>query len=89
MNKGILNSGNNISFLFNTDGVAVFKLSKVSIRPLFLVINELPYEKRMAKENMMLAGLWFGDKKPAMATYLKPLYYKLQLLDKGILVQSP
>lgn len=86
---GILNSGNNISFLFNTDGVPVFKSSKVSIWPLFLVINELPYEKRMAKENMMFAGLWFGDKKPAMATYLKPLYDELQLLDKGILVQSP
>ena len=89
INKGILNSGNNISFLFNTDGVPVFKSSKVSIWPLFLVINELPYEKRMAKENMIFAGLWFGDKKPAMATYLKPFYDKLQLLDKGILVQSP
>jgi len=27
------------------------------------VINELPYEKRLAKENMILAELWFGDKK--------------------------
>ena len=88
INKGILNSGNNISFLFNTDGVPVFKSSKVSIWPLFLVINELPYEKRMAKENMPFAGLWFGDRKPAMATYLKPLYDELQLLDEGILMQS-
>lgn len=42
----------------------------------------------MAKENMIFAGLWFGDNKPAMATYLKPLYDELQILDKGILVES-
>ena len=38
--------------------------------------------------NEHFAGLWFGDKKPAMATYLKPLCDELQLLDKGILAQS-
>lgn len=52
------------------------------------MINELPYEKRMAKENMIFAGLWFGDKKPAMATFLKPLYEELLLMDKGIIVES-
>ena len=55
---------------------------------LFLVINELPYEKRMAKENMIFAGLWFRDKKPAMATFLKPLYEELLFMDKGITVES-
>ena len=60
--KGILNRENNIYFLFNTDGVLAFKSSKVSIWLLFLVINELPYEKRMAKENMIFAGLCFGVK---------------------------
>ena len=41
----------------------------------------------MAKENMIFAGLWFGDKKPAMATFLKPLYENLLLMDKGITVE--
>ena len=48
--RGILSSGNNISFIFNTDGVPVFKLSKVSIWPLYLIINELPHHKRFASE---------------------------------------
>jgi len=56
----------------NTDGVPVFKSSKVSISPLYLITNELPYGKRMATENMIFAELWFGEKKPAMWTFLKP-----------------
>ena len=67
--QGILQSENNFSFIFNTDGVPVFKSSKISIWPLLLVINELPYRKRMATENMLLAGLWFGEKMPAMWTF--------------------
>ena len=69
VSKGILNSGNNISFIFNTDGVPVFKSSKVSIWLLYLVINELPHNKRFAKENLLFAGMWFGEKKPAMWTF--------------------
>ena len=64
--KGLLCSKDNISFLMNTDGVPVFKSSKVSIWPLYLVINKLDYRKRLSRENMLLAGLWFGEKKPAM-----------------------
>ena len=71
--EGLLSCPDNVSFLMNTDGVPVFKSSKVSIWPLYLVINELNYSKRMANENMIFAGLWFGEKKPAMWTFLKPL----------------
>jgi len=44
----------------------------------------------MAKEYMIFAGCWFGDKKPTMATFLKPLYEELSflLMDKGITVES-
>lgn len=88
-NEGILSSPDNVSFLMNTDGVPVFKSSKVSIWPLYLVINELPYSKRMAKENMIFAGLWFGEKKPAMWTFLKPHTYSFTSLEKGAEMQSP
>lgn len=87
--KGILSSSDNISFLLNTDGVPVFKSSKVSIWPLYLVINELPYQKRMAKENMIFAGLWFGEKKPAMFTFLKPHLLALKTLESGVEFDSP
>ena len=87
--KGILNDGDNISLLMNTDGVPVFKSSKVSIWPLYYIINELEYGKRMARENMLFAGLWFGEKKPAMWTFLKPHMSALKELESGVEFESP
>ena len=45
------------------------------------MINELPYKNRKQVENMILAGLWFGDSKPVMSTFLKPLYQSLRELE--------
>ena len=72
---------NNISFILNTDGVTIFKSSKFSIWPIYLMVNELPYKNRKQVENMVLAGLWFGDSKPLMSTFLKPIYQSLQELE--------
>ena len=82
--KGILNSPDNISFLFNTDGAAIFKSSKMQVWPLYLAVNELPYKLRTAKENLIFAGLWFGEKKPCMWCFLKPFYKSLQQLKEGV-----
>ena len=87
--EGILSSPDNVSFLMNTDGIPVFKSSKVSIWPLYLIINELPYSKRMANENMIFAGLWFGEKKPAMWTFLKPHTHSFAVLEQGVDMNSP
>ena len=38
---GFLTNSNNISMLFNTDGVHAFKASKDEIWPLLLVVNEV------------------------------------------------
>ena len=39
---GFLESASNISFLGNTDGVALIRSSSYGVWPVFLVINELP-----------------------------------------------
>lgn len=81
---------NNISFLWNTDGVPVFKSSKFSIWPLFFAINELPLHKRWSSNNIILAGLWFGPQKPNMMTYLQPFNETIShLYSKGVEVYSP
>lgn len=36
----------NVSLLINTDGVAIFRSSKVSMWPIWVIINELPKRKR-------------------------------------------
>lgn len=44
--QGFLNETAHISFLLNTDGVAIFRSSKFSVWPVWIVINELPKSQR-------------------------------------------
>lgn len=84
----VLSDPHNMSFLWNTDGVPLFKSSKTSMWPLYFVINELPFKMRREPENMLLAGLWIGPKKPEMMTFLKPFIEDLELLENGVLVTT-
>lgn len=54
-----------------------------------LAINELPYKKRMSRDNMILAGMWLSSKKPPMNVFLKPIYNSLLKLSKGITLNTP
>ena len=86
----VLSCPQNISFTWNTDGVPFFTSSNFSLWPLYLVINELPPKKRFSKDNMILAGLWFGSSKPAMWFYLKPFHSALIRMERdGTIVESP
>ena len=42
-NNGFLSILNNISLLWNTDGIPVFKSTKSSLWPMLYTINELPF----------------------------------------------
>lgn len=75
---------NNITFTWNSDGVPLFKSSKISIWPLYFMINELPYSLRIKKENMILAGLWFGPHKPLVNMFLEVFRKDLQKLYRGV-----
>lgn len=89
--SGFLKDHRNISFIYNTDGVPIFKSSKYSLWPLFLAINELPYSQCFRRDNMLLAGLWFGPDKPFMLTFLKPfhtIFHQLETIGIGILNPS-
>ena len=60
--KGLLCSKDNISFLMNTDGFPVFKSSKVSIWPLYFIINELDYRKRTIQRKYAICWSLVGRK---------------------------
>lgn len=81
---GPLSNSNNISFMWNTDGVSLFKSSNFQIWPLFLTINELPFHLRSKKENLILAGLWFGPDKPLPAYFLHSISVELNELANGV-----
>ena len=63
---------NNISFIWNTDGVPVFKSTKSSLWPVLYTINVLPFYDRVKNENILISGLWYGECHPNMLTFLSP-----------------
>lgn len=87
--KGFLRNKNNFSLMWYTDGVPLFKSSKYSLWPLYFVINELPFTKRMRKENMLFGGIWYGESKPLFHVFLKPSIRALQKLYDGVEVSTP
>jgi hypothetical protein len=75
-----------ITLTMNIDGIQPNKGSKTSIWPILLVVNELPIRRRFSPENIILAGVWPGPKKPSrpqMALFLKPLVTELVHLENG------
>jgi len=85
--KDFLADSNNISFMWNTDGVQVFVSSLMSMWVYYLIINELPPHKRFLTENMLIAGIWCSSAKPHPNIFLQPIYNDLQTLQNGIFVK--
>ena len=73
-------TGNDLSLTWNADGVSVFKSSKYSIWPIQCMLNELPPHLR--SRNILLTGLWFGQVKPNMNTFLQPFVTECKLLEE-------
>lgn len=89
MNNGFLSNPDNISFSWYTDGIPVFKSSKTNIWPLYLTINELPFEERKKRENTLLLGYWFGDKKPHMNMFIYKFRESFEQVAQGIEINLP
>lgn len=76
--------------MLSTDGVPLFKSSSADLWPVFLVILNLPRNIRMNAQNIVLAGLWYGSKKPPMHLLLKPIIEKLDRLHTlGVAIETP
>ena len=67
-----------LALSLSTDGVPIFKSSKVSLWPVYLVVLNLPAKIRTNAENIILCGVWVGPTKPAMKLLLDPLISYLQ-----------
>lgn len=50
MDNGFLLNPNNITLSWYTDGIPVFKSAKISAWPLYLTINELPFQMRKKRK---------------------------------------
>lgn len=88
--SGFLANPNNISFTWYTDGIPIFKSSKISMWPVYLTINELPFKHRKKRQNTLLLGIWYGDQKPSMNTFIYQFRPQLeQIFNDGINVTLP
>ena len=83
------NNDTKITFRWNTDGVSLYKSSKVSIWPFFLMINELPPKLRVLKENIILAGLWFGSQDLFANLFMNSFVKDLKALYRGVEFKLP
>eukprot|EP00111_Clytia_hemisphaerica_P016517 TCONS_00048979-protein len=70
-----------ISLQINTDGVSLFKSSKIQIWPIYYTINELNPKLRYQRKYRLFAGLWFDKKKPDFKSFLRP--FTQELIDFG------
>ncbi|KAE8737332.1 hypothetical protein FOCC_FOCC017206, partial [Frankliniella occidentalis] len=62
VNNGILSSPYNFSYTFFADGIPYSKSGQKTVWPIYLTINELPYEER--RKYYILAAVYCGDKEP-------------------------
>ena len=80
--KNFKNPANINSFMLNTDGISICDKSNLSIWPVYLAINELDIGKRFCINNIIIAGICVGHKKPSFSHFFEPI--KKQLLDLEI-----
>lgn len=76
------------SLSLNFDGASRYKSNNLSIWPIQLVQNFLPPSIRYHRENIIIAGLYYGKHKPDCLEYFLPLINELKrFVDRNIEMQ--
>ena len=70
--KEFFSSANHIGVIINTDGVALYKSSCVTMWPVYLEIANFSPFICFHRDNMVICALWVGSSKPDMNILLKP-----------------
>lgn len=76
------------SLTLNTDGVAIINSNTSSLWPVLITCNFLPPQIRFKDENILVAALYFGGKKPNMHELLRPLAEEFNTLSDGVFVRE-
>ena len=70
-----------LGVILNTDGVSMFKSSRVTIWPVYIQIANLLPALQVRVNNIITCGVWVGQKKPNMSVLLKPILEHLDRLS--------
>lgn len=78
-----------LSITFNSDGVSLQKSNTSSLWPIQLLCNFLPPKLRYRRNNIMIAGLYYGKHKPNFTDFLRPLGEEItELQTSGIAIED-
>ncbi|KAE8739423.1 hypothetical protein FOCC_FOCC015081 [Frankliniella occidentalis] len=69
-----------LTFQWYTDGAALYSSSNMSVWPVYLTINELPYSERFKKENLLVPLIWCGSVKPRGNLLVDEMYDEMASL---------
>ena len=83
-----LSTPQSTGLVLSTDGVPIFKSSKGSLWPVYLMLTSILPQLRTKIKNLIVASLWFGPTKPNMNCLLQPILQSISHLEKGIVVQE-
>ena len=88
-NEGLLSTPEGVGLILSSDGVPVFKSSKGSLWPVYLMVTNISPQQRVKMDNLIVAALWFGPTKPNMDILLQPILRSISSFSKhGIPLQS-
>ena len=86
---GLFSTPESTGLLLCSDGVPVFKSSKGSLWPVYLMVTSIPPHQRTRVDNLIVAALWHGPTKPDMEIVLQPILENISSLNRdGIYVQN-
>ncbi|KAE8743371.1 hypothetical protein FOCC_FOCC011023 [Frankliniella occidentalis] len=88
VNENYLGEEGQLSGQIYTDGAALYESANVSVWPVYITINELPYEDRFKKENILLPAIWCGPTKPPGNVLLASCYPELAVLANGVKLEA-
>ena len=84
-----LQSNRFLALGISTDGIPIFKSTKSTLWPVYLIIHNLPPQIRIKEKYIILCGLWQGPSKPDMEILLKPVVQYIETWrEHGITVQT-
>lgn len=72
-----------LPLVLNTDGAQQFKSTKKSLWPIQLYQNYLPPAMRYVPDNIVVVGLYFGEKKPNVSQFFLPFAQECQRIFKN------
>lgn len=85
--QGRLGRKDQTSFMLYADGAEVFGSTKLSAWLTYLSINELPYQERYKRENVMVPVVWIGAAKPPNNIIFNALHSDLSTVAQGVSIR--